>query len=112
MKIRAVLLAVVMIAAFVYITSNRHLPFDLSLYRRVLPSVVIITSHAVAYDFFYGAVPQEGMGSGFIIDKEGHILTNFHVIANARQLEVTTSNRKKFKAEVIGADPSHDLAVI
>ncbi|MCU1284151.1 MAG: DegP2 peptidase [Acidobacteriales bacterium] len=85
---------------------------NIAVYKRALPSVVNITSTAVAFDFFYGAVPQEGQGSGFIIDKEGHILTNYHVVANARQLEVTLSNRKKYKAEVIGADPSHDLAVI
>jgi S1-C subfamily serine protease len=73
---------------------------------------VNITSTAVAFDFFYGAVPQEGQGSGVVIDKEGHILTNYHVVANARQVEVTMSNKKKYKAQVIGLDRSHDLAVI
>ena len=38
----------------------------------------------MTFDFFYGLVPQEGQGSGFVIDKEGHILTNYHVIAEAR----------------------------
>ena len=57
-------------------------------------------------------MPQEGQGSGFIIDKEGHILTNYHVIADARQVEVTLHNRKKYRATVIGMDKSHDLAVI
>jgi S1-C subfamily serine protease len=57
-------------------------------------------------------VPQEGQGSGFIIDKEGHILTNYHVIADARQVEVTLNNRKTYRATVIGTDRSHDLAVI
>jgi S1-C subfamily serine protease len=85
---------------------------NIAVYKRVLPSVVNITSTAVAFDFFYGAVPQEGQGSGFIIDKEGHILTNYHVVANARQLDVTLSNRKRYRAQVIGVDPSHDLAVI
>ena len=56
--------------------------------------------------------PQEGQGSGFVIDKEGHILTNYHVIADARQVEVTMHNRKKYRATVIGTDPTHDLAVI
>src|SRR5205807_2026486 len=64
------------------------------------------------FDFFYGLVPQEGQGSGFIIDKEGHILTNYHVIADARQVEVTLNNRKTYRATVIGTDRSHDLAVI
>jgi S1-C subfamily serine protease len=57
-------------------------------------------------------VPQEGQGSGFIIDKDGHILTNYHVIANAREVEVTLYNKKKYKAAVIGRDRAHDLAVI
>src|SRR3569832_40836 len=60
---------------------------NINVYKRVLPSVVNITSTAVAWDFFYGAVPQEGQGSGFIIDREGHILTNNHVVENARQVE-------------------------
>ena len=85
---------------------------NIALYKRVLPAVVNITSTAVAFDFFYGAVPQEGIGSGFIIDREGHILTNFHVIADARRVEVTLANRKKYRAEIVGTDPSHDLAVI
>ncbi len=85
---------------------------NISVYKRVSPAVVNITSTAVAFDFFYGAVPQEGQGSGFIIDKEGHILTNYHVVANARQVEATLSNKKKYKAQVIGLDRSHDLAVI
>jgi S1-C subfamily serine protease len=85
---------------------------NIAVYRKALPSVVNITSTAVAYDFFYGAVPQQGMGSGFVIDTEGHILTNFHVVEGARQVEVTTSDKKKYKAQIVGTDPVHDLAVI
>jgi S1-C subfamily serine protease len=85
---------------------------NISVYKKALPSVVNITSTAVTFDFFYGAVPQQGMGSGFVIDGEGHILTNYHVIENARQLEVTTSDKKKYKAQIVGIDPPHDLAVI
>jgi S1-C subfamily serine protease len=85
---------------------------NISVYRRNIPSVVNVTSRAMTFDFFYGLVPQEGQGSGFVIDKEGHILTNYHVIADARQVEVTMHNRKKFKATIVGTDPSHDLAVI
>ncbi|MGE5110358.1 MAG: S1C family serine protease [Acidobacteriaceae bacterium] len=85
---------------------------NISIYKRVSPAVVNITSTAVAFDFFYGPVPQEGQGSGFIIGKEGHILTNYHVVANARQVEVTLANKKKYKAQIIGLDRSHDLAVI
>ncbi len=85
---------------------------NISVYQKNIPSVVNITSRAMTFDFFYGMVPQEGQGSGFVIDKEGHIVTNYHVIADARTVEVTLHNRKKFKASVIGTDPAHDLAVI
>jgi S1-C subfamily serine protease len=85
---------------------------NISVYKKALPFVVNITSTAVAYDFFYGAVPQQGQGSGFVIDAEGRILTNFHVVENARQVEVTTSDKKKYKAEIVGTDPPNDLAVI
>jgi S1-C subfamily serine protease len=85
---------------------------NISVYKKNIPSVVNVTSRAMTYDFFYGLVPQEGQGSGFVIDKDGHILTNYHVIAEARQVEVTMHNRKKYKATVVGTDPPHDLAVI
>lgn len=85
---------------------------NIIVYRKNIPSVVNVTSRAMTFDFFYGLVPQEGQGSGFVIDKDGHILTNYHVIAQARQLEVTLHNRKKYKATVVGSDPAHDLAVI
>jgi S1-C subfamily serine protease len=85
---------------------------NINVYRKNISSVVNITSRAVTFDFFYGLVPEEGQGSGFIIDKDGHIITNYHVIANARQVEVTLNNRKKYRAEIVGTDRSHDLAVI
>ena len=85
---------------------------NVRVYQKVIPTVVNITSTAVAFDFFYGAVPQQGQGSGFIIDGEGHILTNTHVIAGARQVEVTLWNKKKYPAVVIGADRQKDLAII
>ena len=85
---------------------------NIDVYHKAIPSVVNITSKTVAYDFFYGPVPQEGQGSGFIIDKEGHILTNFHVVGNATQVEVTLHNKKTYKAQVIGRDREHDLAVV
>jgi len=85
---------------------------NIAVYKKALPSVVNITATTVAFDFFYGAVPQQGMGSGFVIDSAGRILTNYHVIEGARQVEVTTSDKKKYKAQVIGTDPTHDLAVI
>ncbi|HEY5176342.1 MAG TPA: trypsin-like peptidase domain-containing protein [Terriglobales bacterium] len=85
---------------------------NIEVYRKAIPSVVNITSKTVAYDFFYGPVPQEGQGSGFIIDKAGHILTNYHVVGDSAQVEVTLHNKKTYKATVIGRDRGHDLAVI
>lgn len=85
---------------------------NISVYRKNIGSVVNVTSRTVALDFFYGLVPQEGQGSGFIIDHDGHVLTNFHVIENAGQIEVTLHNRKKYRATVVGTDRSHDLAII
>ncbi len=85
---------------------------NISVYRRNIPSVVNVTSRTMTMDFFYGLVPQEGQGSGFVIDKDGHILTNYHVVKDAREVEVTMHNRKKYKATVVGTDPAHDLAVI
>jgi len=85
---------------------------NISVYHKNIGSVVNVTSKVVAYDFFYGLVPQEGQGSGFIIDRDGHVLTNYHVIADARQVEVTLHNRKRYRATVVGTDRSHDLAII
>jgi S1-C subfamily serine protease len=137
--LRPIGIALVLVAAFFYFTTYRsgtlHLltaptqkveiteaasnePLDsdeqnnISVYRKNIGSVVNVTSKAVAFDFFYGLVPQEGQGSGFVIDKEGHVLTNFHVIEDARQVEVTLHNRKKYRATVVGTDRSHDLAII
>lgn len=98
--------------------SNNDNPFDaeeqnnISVYHKNIASVVNIKSRAVTFDFFYGLVPEEGQGSGFIIDKEGHVLTNYHVIAEARQVEVVLHNRKSYKATIVGTDRSHDLAVL
>lgn len=140
--LRPVLLAVILAGAFFYFTTYRSgrqvlsdwigrpnkveiseaasssEPLDseeqnnITVYRRNIGSVVNITSRAVTFDFFYGLVPAEGQGSGFIIDKDGHILTNYHVIADARQVEVTLHNRKKYRATIVGTDRSHDLAVV
>ena len=139
--LRTLIFAIVLASAFFYFTTYRHgrLPSadwisrpqhveiteaasgesldaeeqnNIGVYRKSIGSVVNITSRVMTYDFFYGLVPQEGQGSGFVIDKEGHILTNYHVIADARQVEVTLHNRKKYKATIVGTDKSHDLAIV
>jgi S1-C subfamily serine protease len=85
---------------------------NIAVYKKALSSVVNITSTAVSFDFFYGSVPQQGQGSGFILDKQGHILTNNHVIDNAQRVEVTLSDKHKYKANVIVTDKNHDLALL
>jgi S1-C subfamily serine protease len=86
---------------------------NIAIYKRVLPSVVNITSTSLVFDFFYGTVPQQGQGSGFVLDKAGHILTNFHVVAGAnRGVEVQLSNKRRYKATVVGTDKTHDLALL
>ena len=139
--LRPLVLAVILAAAFFYFTTYRNSslhpaswlsrpsqvqiteaagegPLDaeeqnnINVYKKNISGVVNITSRVMTFDFFYGLVPQEGQGSGFIIDKEGHILTNFHVIANARDVWVTLHDRKKYKATIVGTDQAHDLAVV
>jgi S1-C subfamily serine protease len=85
---------------------------NIRVYRAASPAVVNITTIAMAYDFFLNPVPKEGTGSGAIINRAGHILTNFHVIDGARRLEVTLADGSKWPARPVGADPSNDLAVI
>lgn len=83
-----------------------------NLYARVAPSVVNITSQVITMDFFFGAVPSEGSGSGFVLDKEGRIVTNNHVVAGADSIEVTLSDETAAPARVLGVDVANDLAVI
>lgn len=85
---------------------------NIQIYRTVNPSVVNITTETVEYDFFFMPVPAQGTGSGFVIDGQGHILTNFHVVEGARRLEVTLYDKSKYSARFIGGDKSNDLAVI
>ena len=85
----------------------------IEIYQEVSPGVVNITSTTLSFDFFFNAIPEQGSGSGSIIDAQGHILTNYHVIENSRHLEVALlSDDRKFEAQVVGIDPTNDLAVI
>jgi S1-C subfamily serine protease len=83
-----------------------------SLYERVGPAVVHITTRVTQMDFFFGPIPSEGTGSGFILDKEGHILTNYHVVQNADMIEVTLSDETQVEAQIVGVDPQNDLALL
>ncbi|HSR32099.1 MAG TPA: trypsin-like peptidase domain-containing protein [Anaerolineae bacterium] len=84
----------------------------IQVYESVGMGVVNITNRSYAYDFFMRPVPQEGSGSGIVYDQEGHIITNFHVIEDADELLVTLPDETTVSAEVVGADPSNDLAVL
>jgi S1-C subfamily serine protease len=83
---------------------------NIDIYRAVSPGVVNITSRSYTRNMF-GVYPTEGSGSGAIIDEQGHIITNFHVVQAARQLEVQVEN-DKYAATLIGSDPDNDIAVI
>lgn len=79
----------------------------------VSPSVVrIVSTQNVLNPFFLQVVPQQGLGSGVIIQPDGLILTNNHVIQDASKIEVTLSNGKTYKGTVLGADPTSDVALV
>ncbi len=81
-------------------------------YKEIGPSVVNITTRVLEYSFFYGPIPAEGAGSGFLWDRQGHIVTNYHVIEDAQSIEVSFIADEVLPARVIGADPPNDLAVL
>lgn len=76
------------------------------------PSVVNVTSTVVSQNFFDQPIPQQAVGSGFIYDTQGDIVTNFHVVQGADNVMVTLRSGQSYQARVIGTDPSTDLAVI
>ena len=84
-----------------------------AVYESAGPAVVNISTVVIAYDFFMRPVPQEGgTGSGFVYDAEGHIVTNYHVVENAEELSVTLADGEVYPAQIVGVDPSNDLAVV
>lgn len=85
---------------------------NVRVYKKVSPGVVNITSTVVEYDFFLSPVAQQGTGSGSVLDLDGNILTNFHVIESAQNLEVALPDQTKYRAKVVGYDRQNDLAVI
>jgi S1-C subfamily serine protease len=83
-----------------------------NLYERVSPAVVHITSQITQMDFFFGPVPSEGSGTGFLWDDQGHIVTNHHVVAGANRISVVLGDGAEVEAELAGVDPPNDLAVL
>ncbi|MAS33387.1 MAG: 2-alkenal reductase [Anaerolineaceae bacterium] len=84
----------------------------ISLYERVSPSVVHIISRMQTTSPFFGSQSSEGTGSGFFYDQQGHIVTNFHVIENAFEVDVVLANGESVPAELVGVDEYNDLAVL
>jgi S1-C subfamily serine protease len=91
------------------------------IYRRAAPGVVQVTATQVVstpnVDPFFGfpfpsQQQAEALGSGFVIDKAGHIVTNYHVVEGARSVDVSFSNNESMKAKIVGSDPSTDIAVL
>ncbi|HOU42593.1 MAG TPA: trypsin-like peptidase domain-containing protein, partial [Promineifilum sp.] len=109
---------IVVVATPTPLSDSDLLPIDIeeqlitNLYERVGPSVVHISSEVVTMDFFFGPMSSEGTGSGFVWDAAGHIVTNYHVVADANKIEVIFSDNRQVEAEVVGVDPRNDLAVL
>jgi len=82
-----------------------------ALYDSVRPAVVRVTTISTTRTAF-GTQQTEGLGSGIILDKDGNILTNYHVVKGARELQVTLGDQSSASATVVGTDPAGDLAVI
>jgi S1-C subfamily serine protease len=88
---------------------------NVRIYKAAAPAVANIVTRVVAYDWFSNPVPQEGSGSGFVIDEQGHILTNYHVVQGAESVEVTlgeNKDRNRYRATVVGGDVTNDVALL
>ena len=86
---------------------------NIRIYERSSRAVVNISNIAVNYDFYYRAIPAEsGSGTGFLINKSGIIVTNYHVVEGASKLVVTLADNSQWPGKLIGADPNNDLAIV
>ena len=85
---------------------------SIEVYRTLSPGVAFITSTSYEEDYYGGVQEGKGSGSGSVIDNQGHILTNYHVIEGSQKLTVSLGGDKTYPATVVGGDPDTDLAVI
>ncbi|MEX2264074.1 MAG: trypsin-like peptidase domain-containing protein [Bryobacteraceae bacterium] len=144
MKLRPILWAILLVTAFIYVTSvadwNVRRLFDplrrttqlwsdpepartagltsdeinnIEIYNAANEATVNITSIVYRENWFFEIYPEPGQGSGFLIDADGRILTNYHVVSGqAPQIQVTLANQKRYRASILGVDPRNDLALI
>jgi len=87
---------------------------NIEVFERISPSVTYITNKRLQRDYFSFNVMEvpQGTGSGFLWDNKGHVVTNFHVVYEADEIEVRLQDGKSYDADVVGADPDHDLVVL
>ena len=81
-------------------------------YNKVAPAVVIVSTVTTSTNYFMQQIEAEGMGSGFIINEDGYILTNYHVIEKANKITVTLSTGETVNAEIVNYDENQDIAMI
>src|SRR5579875_1290988 len=85
---------------------------NIDIYKAARLATVYITSTTVRRDFFYQPVASQSLGSGFLIEDNGFILTNYHVISGSSRIQVTLSNQTQYYAKALDTDRSDDLALI
>lgn len=95
-----------------FVASSTEEAIHVNLYEAVNRGVVNISTRTIRPEAFLLVAEIEGNGSGSVIDRQGHILTNFHVIEGARNINVTLFNGESFPAELVGQDPDNDIAVL
>ena len=81
-------------------------------YNKVAPAAVVVSTKSVTQGYFMHTQEVEGIGSGFIINEEGYILTNYHVVKGAQEISVTLSNDVTTTAQVVNYDENQDVAMI
>ncbi len=84
----------------------------ISVYEKANRSVVHITTRSARTELLFVEVPTEGAGSGSVLDRNGHILTNYHVVEGAQQIRVTLHNGEEYSATLVGQDAPNDIAVL
>jgi len=85
---------------------------NIAIYNKANKSIVYVTTLTTQYTWYYQPVQQEGTGSGIIIDQQGHVLTNWHVVSGADKISVILSDGSVADGTLVGKDPENDIAVL